>query len=267
MSTEVESETTTPGSQENSSTGPEQVADEMIDLNMFAGLKKKKKKKKKKKTEPSESTQATPDQANESSKTNKNEPTESVSTDSSNSTQDQPSLGLTYVPDDQRPWANDPDRDYTYDELCDRIFSMLHEFNPQLRGERKAFIMAPPELERRGRHNVVILNFGKILKALNRPEEHVVQYILAELACEGSVDSNKQLILKSRFREHVIEQTLRSYIQSFVQCHMCGSHNTVLTKKYRIPFVECSSCCARRAVAAVNKGYQALARGARRALR
>lgn len=41
------------------------------------------------------------------------------------------------------------DRDYTYEELLDRVYGILRERNPELTGEKKRTILKPPEVRRR----------------------------------------------------------------------------------------------------------------------
>jgi translation initiation factor 2 subunit 2 len=37
-------------------------------------------------------------------------------------------------------------RDYTYDELLDRVFGILRERNPELTGERRRTVLKPPQV-------------------------------------------------------------------------------------------------------------------------
>lgn len=38
------------------------------------------------------------------------------------------------------------DRDYTYEELLDRVFGILRERNPELSGERRRTVLKPPQV-------------------------------------------------------------------------------------------------------------------------
>jgi translation initiation factor 2 subunit 2 len=49
---------------------------------------------------------------------------------------------------------------------------------------------------------------------MNRTEEHVQSFLLAELGTSGSVDGNRRLIIKGRFQQKQIENVLRKYIST-----------------------------------------------------
>jgi hypothetical protein len=61
-------------------------------------------------------------------------------------------------------------REYKYEELLDRMYSLLLANNPELAGDRKRFLMKPPQVVREGSKRVVIINFGDICKTLNRSQ-------------------------------------------------------------------------------------------------
>ena len=44
------------------------------------------------------------------------------------------------------PWMTD-DRDYTYEELLQRVFTIMKDKNPEMvAGEKKKFVMRPPQV-------------------------------------------------------------------------------------------------------------------------
>jgi len=47
---------------------------------------------------------------------------------------------------ESNPWMSD-DRDYTYDELLQRVFNIMRDKNPEMvAGEKKKFVMRPPQV-------------------------------------------------------------------------------------------------------------------------
>lgn len=58
----------------------------------------------------------------------------------------------------------DSDRDYTYEELLDRIFKILHQNNLELAGEKK-YTIAPPQVTREGTKKSVFSNLVEICKS------------------------------------------------------------------------------------------------------
>ena len=75
-------------------------------------------------------------------------------------------------------WGN-TDRDYTYDELLLRVFDIMREKNPDMvAGEKKRFVMKPPQVVRVGTKKVSFANFTEICRMLHRQQKHVLQVIL-----------------------------------------------------------------------------------------
>ena len=57
------------------------------------------------------------------------------------------------------------ERDYTYDELLTRVFNIIREKNPDMAtGEKKRFVMKPPQVARVGSKKTSFSNFAEICK-------------------------------------------------------------------------------------------------------
>jgi translation initiation factor 2 subunit 2 len=166
--------------------------------------------------------------------------------------------------DDKEGWL-DSDRDYTYNELLNRFFRILHSKNPQLIGEKRRFAVPPPEMARDGPKKTIFVNFADICNRLKRSPENVIQFLYAELGTTGSVDGNSRLIIKGRFQQKQIQNILRRYIAEYVLCKTCKSPNTKLNKDNRLIFMQCESCGSTRSVTTIKGGYQATTN--RRAIR
>ncbi|XP_053683494.1 eukaryotic translation initiation factor 2 subunit 2 [Sabethes cyaneus] len=155
-------------------------------------------------------------------------------------------------------WAGS-DRDYTYDELLQRVFEIILDKNPDMAGGRKPkFVMRPPQVLRVGTKKTSFANFTEICKTLHRQPKHLLDFLLAELGTSGSVDGNSQLIIKGRFQPKQIENVLRRYIKEYVTCHTCRSPETLLQKDTRLFFLQCESCGSRCSVASIKSGFQAV---------
>jgi len=151
------------------------------------------------------------------------------------------------------------DRDYTYDELLNRVFDIMKEKNPDIvAGSKRKFVMRPPQVLRVGTKKTSFANFAEICKMLHRQPKHLLQFALAELGTSGSVDGNNQLIMKGRFQQKHIENVLRRYIKEYVTCHTCRSPDTILQKDTRLFFLNCETCGSRCSVASIKSGYQAV---------
>ena len=113
-----------------------------------------------------------------------------------------------------------PERDYNYTELLERVFSLLHEKNPAL-STRKRYSMPPPQLVRVGTRKTMWTNFAQICALMHRQPEHVMSFLLAELGTDGSIDGNQRLVIKGRYQPKQAESLLKKYIVEYVTCHMC----------------------------------------------
>ncbi|KAK4877255.1 hypothetical protein RN001_009761 [Aquatica leii] len=162
------------------------------------------------------------------------------------------------VEDSTVSWTGS-DRDYTYDELLNRVFEIMRDKNPDMvAGKKQKFVMRPPQVVKIGTKKTSFANFTEICKTLHRQPKHLLDFLLAELGTSGSVDGNSQLIIKGRFQQKQIENVLRRYIKEYVTCHTCRSPDTILQKDTRLFFLQCETCGSRCSVASIKSGFQAV---------
>ncbi|XP_053480472.1 eukaryotic translation initiation factor 2 subunit 2 [Ictalurus furcatus] len=166
--------------------------------------------------------------------------------------------GITFSSLTGPAWAGS-ERDYTYDELLSRVFNIMREKNPDMvAGEKRKFVMKPPQVVRVGTKKTSFVNFTDICKLLHRQPKHLLAFLLAELGTSGSIDGNNQLVIKGRFQQKQIENVLRRYIKEYVTCHTCRSPETILQKDTRLYFLQCETCHSRCSVASIKTGFQAV---------
>lgn len=166
--------------------------------------------------------------------------------------------GISFVSSSGPAWAGS-ERDYTYDELLNRVFNIMREKNPDMvAGEKRKFVMKPPQVVRVGTKKTSFVNFTDICKLLHRQPKHLLAFLLAELGTSGSIDGNNQLVIKGRFQQKQIENVLRRYIKEYVTCHTCRSPETILQKDTRLYFLQCETCHSRCSVASIKTGFQAV---------
>lgn len=110
-------------------------------------------------------------------------------------------------------WAHDEIRPIKYDKLLERFFANLHSAHPDLMGNSsKTYTIPPPQCLREGNKKTIFANIPDICKRMKRSDEHVIQFIFAELGTSGSVDGSRRLVIKGRFQQKQIENVLRRYI-------------------------------------------------------
>merc|ERR1739846_239371 len=164
------------------------------------------------------------------------------------------------------PWAQS-DRDYTYDELLQRVFGIMRDKNPDsIMGEKKKFVMRPPQVVKVGAKKTAFVNFTEIAKMLHRQPKHLLAFLFAELGTTGALDGSSQLVMKGKFQQKHIENVLRRYIKEYVTCHTCRSPDTILNKETRLFFLQCMTCHSRCSVQTIKTGFQAVT-GKRSAIR
>jgi translation initiation factor 2 subunit 2 len=152
-------------------------------------------------------------------------------------------------------WAKS-DRDYKYEELLERMYSMLRKKHPELTGVKKTRIrVKPPQVAKDGPKKTVFINFEEICSNLHRQQEHVIAYLFSELSTSGSVDGSNRLIIRGVYRGKDIESVLKKYISEYVLCRVCNSLDTILTRdpNTRLYTLNCLSCGANRTVSAVKQ--------------
>merc|ERR1712223_975400 len=155
-------------------------------------------------------------------------------------------------------WDQD-DRDYTFDELLLRVFGIMKQKNPEMvSGEKKKFVMRPPQVVRAGTKKTAFVNFTDMANNLRRQPKHLLSFISAELGTVGAVDGSNQLILKGRFQQKHMENVMRRYIKEYVTCHTCKSPTTILEKEERIIFLKCETCQSKYSVQTIKTGFQAV---------
>ncbi|XP_052718312.1 eukaryotic translation initiation factor 2 subunit 2-like [Crassostrea angulata] len=282
-----EAETPTPAPEEEAPAAEPETSEKADDdFSLDFGIKKKKKKKKafdmnelednlpepesKAETEEQEAPEGVEEDMNFALPLKKKKKKKVDFTMIENEDSEKPSDDLDL--DDARPvpegkaWLAS-DRDYTYDELLTRVFDIIREKNPDMvAGEKKKFVMRPPQVLKVGTRKSSFANFSDICRLLHRQPKHVLAFLLAELGTSGSVDGNNQLIIKGKYNQKQIENVLRRYIKEYVTCHTCRSPDTLLQKDTRIFFLQCESCGSRCSVTSIKSGFQAVT-GKRAAIR
>ncbi|GAB2221998.1 hypothetical protein Droror1_Dr00013195 [Drosera rotundifolia] len=172
--------------------------------------------------------------------------------------EDEEGEGITLQMQQPRyPWEDGTDRDYTYRELSGRVFGILRENNPELAGDRRRTVMRPPQVLREGTKKTVFVNFMDLCKTMHRQPEHVMNFLLAEMGTNGSLDGQQRLVVKGRFAPKNFEGILRRYVNEYVICNGCKSADTILTKENRLFFLRCEQCGSGRSVAPIKAGFVA----------
>lgn len=98
-------------------------------------------------------------------------------------------------------------------------------------------------------NKTIITNFQQIAKALHREPEHLLKFLLRELATPGQIDKQR-LTFNRKIKSAQINQKIDQYTKLFVLCHECKKPDTQLVKEGRISSIKCMACGAKHPIRA-----------------
>ncbi len=93
----------------------------------------------------------------------------------------------------------------------------------------------------------IINNFIEIANNMRRDPNHLLKFLLKELATSGEIQNNR-VIVQGRFRPEIIDKKIEIYIKEYVVCHECKKYDTKLIKEDKFFFVKCEACGAKHSV-------------------
>lgn len=107
----------------------------------------------------------------------------------------------------EKPAKASADGVMSYDQLLKRFYEQLHLSQPD-RGSlsTKNLKIPPPQCLREGNKKTIWANISEIAERLKRTDEHITQFLFAELGTTGSVDGSRRLVIKGRFQAKQIER-------------------------------------------------------------
>lgn len=108
-------------------------------------------------------------------------------------------------------------------------------------GER--FQLPRPRVLNQGM-KTIIANMQELADALRRKPQHLMKFLLKELATSGEV-SGKSAEFTGKFHFSLIEKKIDLYVKEYVLCPECGKPDTKLTRVDRLYFLKCEACGAK----------------------
>ncbi|MAF51077.1 MAG: translation initiation factor IF-2 subunit beta [Nanoarchaeota archaeon] len=126
-----------------------------------------------------------------------------------------------------------------YEELLDKGLKELPE--DASKGERFEIPKVKGHIEG---NKTIIVNFVQIANDLRREVEHLLKFLLRELAAPGNLD-DKRLILGRKISAGQINEKIELYAKTFVLCKECGKPDTQIVKEGKINMLRCTACGAR----------------------
>lgn len=93
-------------------------------------------------------------------------------------------------------------------------------------------------------NRTVISNFGAIAATVRREPDHLLKFVLRELASPGELDK-ASVIFGRKVSASMINQKIEQYVQTFVICKECHRPDTTLIKEKESAFLKCQACGAK----------------------
>ena len=95
----------------------------------------------------------------------------------------------------------------------------------------------------------ILTNLPQVATYIRRNFNHVLKYLLKELATSGTFKENR-VILMRRINSAKINEKILEYIKEFVLCNQCQKPDTELIKDKGFTFLHCLACGAKQSVRA-----------------
>jgi len=96
-------------------------------------------------------------------------------------------------------------------------------------------------------NKTIISNFYQISDILHRKPEHILKFILKELATPGEL-KKAAAIIGSKVPASRINEKIQKYVNEFVTCKECGKLDTKLNQEGSVIILRCLACGAHRPV-------------------
>ncbi|HIG93165.1 TPA: translation initiation factor IF-2 subunit beta [Candidatus Woesearchaeota archaeon] len=129
-----------------------------------------------------------------------------------------------------------------YEQLLEKAMEELPEQGSS--GERFTLEKIKGHLEG---NKTILINLRKIAKDIGRDENHLLKYLLRELATPGKYDGERA-ILGTKVAATLINKKIKKYVSEFVYCSECGKPDTKLLIEKEVTYLRCSACGIKKPV-------------------
>jgi len=99
----------------------------------------------------------------------------------------------------------------------------------------------------RAGQKTIITNFTEIASHLRREQNHLLKFLLKELATSGEL-SGPRLTVIGNFSENAVDSKIDKYAKIYVFCTECKKPDTKLVKEGDYIIMKCEACGARHPV-------------------
>lgn len=97
-------------------------------------------------------------------------------------------------------------------------------------------------------NRTILTNFIQIANALGREPNHMLKYVLKELATPGEIKKSGSVIMGAKVSASRINDKIKQYALIYVFCPECGKPDTKIEKEKVVVFMKCMACGARHPI-------------------
>ena len=99
-------------------------------------------------------------------------------------------------------------------------------------------------------NKTVLVNLKKIAKDISRKEDHLLKYLLRELATPGKY-VGERAIFGTKVAASAINKKIKKYVSEFVLCSECGKPDTQLIAEKGVTHLKCLACGRKKPVKSI----------------
>ncbi len=125
-----------------------------------------------------------------------------------------------------------------YEKMLDKVYEEI----PSAKDSSERFEIPKAKGHIQG-NRTVLTNFFQITKILGRDSQHILKFILRELASPAEVKGS-QVVFGRKVSAAKVNETIEKYANTYVICKTCGKPDTEIIKKDRIDYLKCNACGA-----------------------
>ena len=96
----------------------------------------------------------------------------------------------------------------------------------------------------------IVTNFKQICSYIRRDCDHLLKFLLKELATPGSIKGDR-LVLTRKITSGMINEKIQVYVDTYVICKECKKPDTELIKENNVNYMHCLACGAKKPISKI----------------
>ena len=117
---------------------------------------------------------------------------------------------------------------------------------PKKTESRTRFEIPKAQVLRQG-SKTIINNFYALANALRRDPQHLLKFLLKELATSYET-GNQRITFIGNFSTELINKKIEIYVKNYVLCPECEKPDTKIVKQRMVAFLICEACGAKHPI-------------------